>query len=191
MKIGLYPGSFNPIHIGHLLIATFMAEEFELDKIWFIVSPHNPLKDSKTLANENDRLKMVQLSIKTKYNFLASDIEFNLPKPSYTIQTLDLLKTQFPSYNFLLIIGGDNLTSLNKWKDYNRIIDENQILVYNRADNISDKNFIEHKNIHFKKLPQLDISSTMIRERIKTEKSIDFMVTNEVKNYIIKQKLYK
>ena len=175
MKIGLYPGSFNPIHIGHLLIATFMAEEFELDKIWFIVSPHNPLKDSKTLANENDRLKMVQLSIKTKYNFIASDIEFNLPKPSYTIQTL----------------GGDNLTSLNKWKDYNRIIDENQILVYNRADNISDKNFIEHKNIHFKKLPQLDISSTMIRERIKTEKSIDFMVTNEVKNYIIKQKLYK
>ena len=122
MKIGLFPGSFNPIHIGHLLIATFMAEEFELDKIWFIVSPHNPLK---------------------------------------------------------------------KWKDYNRIIDENQILVYNRADNISDKNFIEHKNIHFKKLPQLDISSTMIRERIKTEKSIDFMVTNEVKNYIIKQKLYK
>lgn len=79
-----------------------MAEEFELDKIWFIVSPHNPLKDSKTLANENDRLKMVQLSIKTKYNFIASDIEFNLPKPSYTIQTLDLLKTQFPSYNFYL-----------------------------------------------------------------------------------------
>lgn len=191
MKIGLFPGSFNPIHIGHLLIATFMAEEFELDKIWFIVSPHNPMKDPKTLANENDRLKMVQLSIQKKNNFVVSDIEFNLPKPSYTIQTLDLLKGQFPLNNFSLIIGGDNLTSFKKWKDYERILEENQILIYNRAYNDSDQNLIEHKNIHYRQLPQLDISSTMIRERIKSEKSIDFMVTNEVKKYIINQNLYK
>lgn len=191
MKIGLFPGSFNPIHIGHLLIATFMAEEFKLDKIWFLISPQNPLKDPKTLANEKERLKMVQMAINCNSNFEASDIEFNLPKPSYTIQTLDFLKQNYPNQEFALIIGEDNLNELPKWKDYNRIINENQLLVYNRTINSENNPSITHKNILFKKLPLLDISSTMIRQRISMEKNIDFMVTNEVKKYLLDQKLYK
>lgn len=191
MKIGLFPGSFNPIHIGHLLIATFMAEEFKLDKIWFLISPQNPLKDPKTLANEKERLKMVQMAINCNSNFEASDIEFNLPKPSYTIQTLDFLKQNYPNQEFALIIGEDNLNELPNWKDYNRIINENQLLVYNRTINSENNPSITHKNILFKKLPLLDISSTMIRQRISMEKNIDFMVTNEVKKYLLDQKLYK
>ena len=191
MKIGLFPGSFNPIHIGHLLIATFMAEEFKLDKIWFLISPQNPLKDPKTLANKKERLKMVQMAINCNSNFEASDIEFNLPKPSYTIQTLDFLKQNYPNQEFALIIGEDNLNELPKWKDYNRIINENQLLVYNRTINSENNPSITHKNILFKKLPLLDISSTMIRQRISMEKNIDFMVTNEVKKYLLDQKLYK
>lgn len=191
MKIGLFPGSFNPIHIGHLLIATFIAEKMQLDKIWFVVSPQNPLKNPVTLANENDRLNMVKLAIQGNSLFQASDIEFHLPTPSYTIQTLSFLKEKFPSQSFNLIIGEDNLNDLPKWKDYEKIIDEQQILVYRR--NYQDKKAIklQHTNIQYIDLPILDISSTAIRQRIIENKNIDYMVTNEVKDYINNHKLYK
>ncbi len=191
MKIGLFPGSFNPIHIGHLLLATYMKEKANFDEVWFIVSPQNPLKDVKTLAKEEHRYKMVEMAISQHLYFKVSDIEFHLPKPSYTIDTLSELKNTFKEHTFSLILGEDNLENLHKWKNYEEIIKNNHIYIYNRktAHDYTDK--WQHPHFHYIKLPFLDISSTEIRSRIEGQLVIKYMVLESVEKYINEHHLYQ
>lgn len=187
-KIGLYFGSFNPIHIGHLLVATYIREAAELDEIWFIVSPQNPFKESSELADENHRLEMTrQVCLEVPY-FTVSNIEFLLNKPSYTHQTLKQLTLQFPGLEFQLIIGEDNVSKFHEWKEADWIQSNFKTLIYNRGRN---KFYNSIKNSEFFKLPRFDISSTEIRNRILHNQSITFFVTESVKQYIMFHKLYR
>lgn len=189
--IGLYFGSFNPIHIGHLLVATHTREAAQLDEVWFIVSPQNPFKLNSELADEQHRLNMVQLSVQQVDYFKASDIEFNLPKPSYTYITLQQLQEKHPEHTFKLIIGEDNVAKFDNWKEVQWIKDNFEILVYNRQTNNSENTFIHNTSFTILKLPMLDISSTAIRKRIKEEKIITFFTSNNVEKYIKENNLYK
>ncbi|HET6991926.1 MAG TPA: nicotinate (nicotinamide) nucleotide adenylyltransferase, partial [Bacteroidia bacterium] len=134
MKIGLFFGSFNPIHVGHLILANYMLEFTELERIWFVITPHNPLKEKKTLLNDNHRLQMVRLAIGENTKMKASTIEFKLPQPSYTVNTLAHLADKFPDHEFSLIMGADNLNSFHKWKNYEFILEHYKIFVYPRPD---------------------------------------------------------
>jgi nicotinate-nucleotide adenylyltransferase len=188
MNIGLFFGSFNPIHIGHLLVATRMREAANLDEIWFIVSPQNPFKLNTELADENHRLEMVKLSIENVAEFKVLDIEFQLPKPSYTHITLKELVKKFPANNFHVIIGEDNVAKFNEWKEAKWIIDNFKVLVYNRTTtNLKSK----ISNFNFYNLPLFDISSTEIRYRIKNKLSVNYFVTENVKQYITFHKLFQ
>ena len=190
MQIGLYFGSFNPVHIGHLLVATHIREAANLDEIWFIVSPQNPFKKNVDLAPENHRLEMVKLAIEPISNFKVIDIEFNLPKPSYTHLTLKELKKNYPKYDFKLIIGADNIEKFHEWKETEWIQKNVEILVYNRNKNQASS--VNNQDNYFKiqNLPLLDISSTEIRNRIKENKSILYFIPEKVENYIVDNQIY-
>ena len=189
MKIGLYFGSFNPIHVGHLIIANHILNETDLDKIWFVVSPLNPFKESDNLLNEYDRLHLVQKAIESDNRLKASDIEFSLPRPSYTVHTLAYLKEKYPIYNFSIIMGSDSFQNLGKWKNADVIIRENPIIVYKRPG------FEAHNNLNAQltimNAPLLEISATHIRELIRAGKSIKFLVTPSVEEEILASGLYK
>ena len=189
--IGLYFGSFNPIHIGHLLVATHIKEAAILDEVWFIVSPQNPFKKSHELAEENHRFEMVKIAIEKSAYFKASDIEFNLEKPSYTYITLKELTKQFPEHQFKLIIGEDNVPKFNEWKEVNWIQQNFNVLVYERrmADGGQYSKNINSKFLKYQ-LPLFDISSTNIRNRIKNKQSIKYFVAENVEQYITFHKLY-
>ena len=175
MKIGIYGGSFNPIHYGHLGLVKWIINHTDLDQIWLMVSPNNPLKDKSILADENDRLKNVKLalSLENDERLVASDFQFNLPKPNYTSDTLRLLSEQYPEHEFTLIIGEDNLSIFNKWKDYEYLLSNFRIFVYPRP-NTGEYDLPAGKDITiFKGAPQFDISSTqmythMINQKLKT-----------------------
>ena len=187
MNIGLLFGSFNPIHIGHLLVATRIRETAQLDEIWFIVSPQNPFKKISDLANEHYRLEMVKLAVKDVSFFSVLDIEFHLPKPSYTHVTLKELIHQFPSNKFHLIIGEDNVAKFKDWKEVNWIMNNFDVLVYERkTENLKS----QISNLKFYNLPLFDISSTEIRNRIKNKQSINYFVTENVEQFITFHKLY-
>ncbi len=188
-QIGLFFGSFNPIHFGHLIIANYIVENHFADKIWFVVSPHNPLKNSNELLDDDDRLALVRLAIKGNIKFKASDVEFSLSKPSFTINTLNYLKQKHNDKDFILIIGEDNLDCFEKWKDYQEIINNNRILVYPRPD-INTNNFSQINTIQRINAPQIEISSTMIRELIKENKSIQYLLPESVRKEIEKNKYY-
>jgi nicotinate-nucleotide adenylyltransferase len=190
MKIGLFFGSFNPIHIGHLAIANYMLEFSELEKIWFVVSPHNPLKKKETLLPDIQRLRMVREAIGDFAKFKASDIEFKLPQPSYTINTLAYLEEKFPNDEFALIMGTDNLTTLDKWKNFDQILDRYKIYTYPRPGSDGGK-FASHKNVTITKAPLMEISSTMIREAIKNKKDIRFLLPEAVQIYIKEMHFYE
>ena len=130
MKVGLYFGSFNPVHIGHLAIANYMIEFSDMDKIWFVVSPQNPFKEKKTLLKSHHRLRLIEMATEYDLRFKASNVEFNMPHPSYTVDTLAYLKEQFPEHKFVIIMGEDNLKTLHKWKNYKEIIRNHSIYVY-------------------------------------------------------------
>ncbi len=187
-NIGLYFGSFNPIHHGHLIIANHVLEACHLDLVWFVVSPHNPLKDKNTLLNENHRLHLVHLAIEEQPKFRASNIEFSLPKPSYTIDTLTYLQEKYPQHTFTVIMGGDSIQNIIKWKNYEQLIEKYTIIVYNRPGFTLP--FV-HKNITTVNAPLLDISSTYIREKIKNKKSIQFLLPDAVAKYILENRYYK
>ncbi len=189
METGLFFGSFNPIHIGHLIIAQAVLEFSNLHEIWFVVSPQNPLKKNKSLLHEFDRLDMVRLAIEDNEKFYASDIEFHMPKPSYTIDTLAYLKEKYPKKNFKLIIGGDNLAIFPKWKNSERILEEFGLIVYPRPGEESKKT-PDHPNISLIEAPLMSISATFIRKCIREEKSIRYLVPEKVVDYIISKKLY-
>lgn len=187
MKIGLFFGSFNPIHIGHLIIAETIFNRSDLDQVWFVVSPQNPLKKRKSLVHEHDRLRMVELAIEDNFHFRASDVEFNMPKPSYTIDTLTYLSEQYPKHQFCLFLGSDNLKQLKKWKNYEQILAHYEIYVYPRP---GEKIEMEHPSIHEVDAPFLDISATFIRKSIQEDKSVKYLIPEKVEEYIKAKKLY-
>ncbi len=189
MKIGLFFGSFNPIHIGHVIIAHVMVETSDLEQVWFVVSPHNPLKSSRSLIHEFDRYDMVEAAIKDSYHLRASDIEFNMPKPSYTVDTLAYLADKHPEHNFSLIIGEDNLQSFPKWKNHRAIIDNYGLYVYPRPT-AKKSDLADHPNVEWVKAPILDISATYIRDMVKKNKSIQYLVPEGVQQLIESRKLY-
>lgn len=189
MKIGLYFGSFNPIHVGHLIIANYVLNSTILQQLWLVVSPQNPLKKSTSLLNEYSRLHLIQTALEGEYNIKASKIEFTLPKPSYTIDTLAYLNEQFPQHEFSIIMGSDSLYNINKWKNYKVLLEENEFYVYNRSG--YPVNPIPGARINFLEAPLLDISSTYIRNLIKEGKSIRYLVPDTVKEEIGKNNYYR
>jgi nicotinate-nucleotide adenylyltransferase len=190
-SIGLFFGSFNPIHLGHVNLAEFIFEFSGVDEIWFVVSPQNPLKENKTLIEEHHRLKMVELAIEGKEYLKTSDIEFSLPKPSYTIDTLQNLREKYPQDNFILIIGSDNVAIFDQWKDYETILEEYSILVYPRK-NFDFEPFEEkYPDMHLiDEAPLFEISSTEIRLLIQKNEDVSKWIHYSVYQYIKENKLY-
>jgi len=189
-KIGLFFGSFNPIHIGHLIIANYMANHTDLKEVWFMVSPHNPLKKKDSLINMYDRLEMVNLAIEEASNIRSSNFEFHLPQPSYTIDTLIHLHERYPEKEFVLIMGSDNLNSLNKWKNYEIILRDYHIYVYPRPG-FNNPPFSEHPSITLTKTPLMELSSSFIRESIKAKKNVKYFLPDNVLEFIEKKSLYR
>ena len=190
MKTGLFFGSFNPVHTGHLIIASYMANYTALDEVWLVVSPHNPLKDKKGLTNMYDRLEMVRLATENAEHLKASNIEFNLPQPSYTVDTLTYLHEKYPEREFVLIMGADNLASFKKWKNYQVLLKNYQIYVYPRPG-VDLTEWVSHPSIVLTDTPQMDISSTFIRKAIKENKSIQFQVPDPVIAFIESKNMYR
>jgi len=192
MKIGLYFGTFNPIHIGHLIIANHMAEYSDLDQIWMVVTPHNPLKKKSTLLDDYHRLQMVHLATEDFPDLKPSDIEFKLLQPNYTVNTLAHLQEKHPNYEFSLIMGEDNLKSFHKWKNYEVILAHHEIYVYPRLSSEEDLLKLKnHPKIHFVDAPIVEISSTFIRDNIKNGKNIKPLLPNKVWEYIDHNNFYK
>jgi nicotinate-nucleotide adenylyltransferase len=195
-KVGLYFGSFNPIHIGHIAIAGYMTEFAGLDQVWFVVSPHNPLKKKETLLADHQRLHMVNLAIGDNKKFKASDIEFKLPVPSYTIDTLTYLNEKYPKVEFDLVMGEDNLYTLHKWKNVNELIKRCPIYIYPRPDSLKPSSPVLDQillaaDIHNVKAPLMDISGTFIRDGIKNGKDMSYFLSPEVWKYITEMHFYR
>lgn len=192
MKVGLYFGTFNPIHVGHLIIANHMVENTDLDQIWMVVTPHNPLKKKTGLLADYHRLHMVHLATQEYEKIIPSDIEFKLPQPNYTVHTLAHLKEKYPNHEFALIMGEDNLKSLHKWKNYEVILNHYQLFVYPRiSDNDTPAALKNHPNITKVSAPIIELSSTYIRDSIKNGKNIKPMIDQNVWQYIDHNLFYK
>ncbi|WP_181304590.1 nicotinate (nicotinamide) nucleotide adenylyltransferase [Rufibacter sp. XAAS-G3-1] len=192
MRVGLLFGSFNPIHVGHLILANYMAANTTLDTVWLVVSPQNPFKPSSSLLHEFDRLHMVRLAIADNADLGVTDIEFRMPKPSYTIDTLTYLTGRYPTYQFVLIMGEDNLATLPKWKNYEQILEQYEVLVYPRPGSGKIPDAVkEHPKITVVPAPLLDISATFIRKCLKEGKSTRYLLSEPVAEYIQAKKLYQ
>ena len=191
MKIGLYFGSFNPIHNGHLIIANHIINHSDVDQIWFVVSPQNPLKESSVLLNEYERLFLVKAAVEEEPRLKASEVEFKLPRPSYTIDTLAYLEEKYPQHQFCVIMGSDSYQNIDKWKNHEILLKKYPIIVYQRPGHlISDHKLTERKPLILQ-APLLEISATMIRQNIKQGKSIRYLVPDKVKEEIEKGGYYK
>ncbi|EID76650.1 nicotinate (nicotinamide) nucleotide adenylyltransferase [Imtechella halotolerans] len=190
-KIGLFFGTFNPIHIGHLAIANHIAEHSDLNEIWLVVTPHNPFKKKTSLLDNYHRLEMVYLAIEGYDKLKPSDIEFRLPQPNYTTHTLAYLQEKHPNYEFALIMGEDNLNSFHKWKNYQAILEHHQIYVYPRLTSNLEQSMVPETNIHRIKAPIMEISATFIREEIKNGKNIKPLLPSKVWNYIDEMNFYR
>ena len=192
MKIGLYFGTFNPIHIGHLIIANHLAEYSDLDEIWMVVTPHNPLKKKSTLLENHHRFELVYRATENYPKIKPSDIEFKLPQPNYTVHTLAHISETYPDKEFCLIMGEDNLKGFHKWKNYQTILEHHHIYVYPRiTDGEVETEFTNHPKIHKVDAPVVQISSTMIRKAIKLKKNVQPLLTKEVWQYIDEMNFYK
>ncbi|MCB0467860.1 MAG: nicotinate-nucleotide adenylyltransferase [Aequorivita sp.] len=191
-KIGLYFGTFNPIHVGHLIIANHIVEFSDLDEVWFVVTPHNPHKKKKTLLEDHHRLAMVRIAVEEYPKLKASNVEFDLPQPNYTVNTLVYLEEKYPEKNFCLIMGEDNLKSFPKWKNYEVILERYSIYVYPRiSEGIVETQFDNHKKIKKVNAPIIELSSTFIRNGIKAGKNIQPMLSAEVWKYLDEMNFYK
>ncbi len=190
MKIGLFFGSFNPIHTGHLIIASYMAHHTDLDKVWLMVSPHNPLKKASDLINTYDRLEMAKLATETSDKIEVSDIELKLPRPSYTIDTLTYLHEKFSNHEFVLIMGSDNLNSLQKWKNYEILLRDYKIYVYPRPG-FENTIFNSHFSVTVTDTPLIEISSTFIRKSISQKKNVQYFLPDNVLEFIDSKNLYR
>jgi len=189
-RTGLFFGSFNPVHIGHLIIANFMATQTDLEEVWLVVSPQNPLKPKATLANDYDRLHLVHLAVEDNPRLRASNIEFGLPKPSYTIDTLTYLAEKYPKHQFSLIMGSDNLNSLPKWKNYEILLRDYSIRVYQRPGKPAGE-LAEHPSVQIYEAPLLQLSATYIRSCLQEGKSIRYLVPEPVFQYLSDNRLYR
>jgi len=190
MKIGLLFGSFNPVHIGHLIIANYMANHTDLDKVWLVVSPQNPLKKYGDLINTYDRLEMARLATDNSDNLEVSDVELKLPQPSYTIDTLTILKEKYPQHEFAIIMGSDNLVTLHKWKNYKLILRDYQIYVYPRPG-YENTDLATHPSVHITMTPLMELSATFIRKSIAAKKNVQFFVPDPVLKFIESKGLYR
>ena len=190
MKVGLFFGSFNPIHVGHTVLANYMLEFTDLDKVWFVVSPHNPLKSKSSLLHERQRLEMVRLAIGDNNDLKASDIEFRLPQPSYTIHTLTYLKEKYPNVEFALIMGADNLENFHKWKNHEEIIKHHRLYVYPRPD-VKENQWSLHPRVKQVNAPLMEISSTQLRMAIKDKKDVRYFFQKAVWDYIKEMHFYE
>ncbi len=200
MKIGLYFGSFNPIHVGHLIIANHLADTTELDQVWLVVSPHNPHKEKKSLLADHHRLALVREAIEENDKLHASDIEFHLPQPSYTATTLTYLKDKYPEHDFSLIMGEDNLRTFHKWFNFETILNNHSIFVYPRAytvqekqsDFVSENQLEDHKNVTvLDHAPVMNISSSFIRKQIQKGKDVRYLLSEPVLKYVEEMNFYR
>ncbi|MCI4648287.1 nicotinate (nicotinamide) nucleotide adenylyltransferase [Phaeodactylibacter sp.] len=189
-KVGLFFGSFNPVHVGHMIIANYMATQTDLEEVWMVVSPHNPLKPKKTLARDHDRLHLVRLAIGDNPKLKASDVEFGLPQPSYTVDTLSYLKEKYPNRQFVLIMGGDNLATLHKWKNYELLLRDHEIFVYQRpSHDLGDLQ--QHPSIKIVEAPLMQISASYIRNCLKAGQSVQYLVPDAVYQYLEEVAIYR
>lgn len=201
MKVGLYFGSFNPVHVGHLIIANHMANYADFDQVWLVVSPQNPLKKKESLLEDYHRLALVNIAIEGNEKLKASDIEFKLDIPSYTVTTLTYLKEKHPTYSFSLLMGEDNIRTFHKWYNYETILENHKIYVYPRALNINEAKLyaempehvlMQHENVHFvEDVPVMNISSSFIRKAIKEGKNVRYLLTESVERYIDEMNFYR
>lgn len=192
MKTGLFFGTFNPVHVGHMIIANHMTEFTDLDEVWFVVTPHNPFKKKNTLLADFHRYQMVLIATEDFVKLKPSKIEFDLPQPNYTINTLAHLYEKYPERNFSLIMGEDNLKSFHKWKNYETILKNYELYIYPRVDRKEGiLNFKGHPKIHRTDAPKVEISSTFIRKGIKDKKNITPLLPYKVWNYLDEMNFYK
>lgn len=189
MKVGLFFGSFNPVHVGHMIIANWMVQHSDMDQLWMVLSPQNPFKKRNNLAQDYDRLHLLHLAIGDHSLIKASNVEFSLPKPSYTVDTLSYLHEKYPDNQFVLIMGGDNLSSFHKWKNYEQIIAHHDIYVYKRPGSIHDR-WDDHPHIHILEAPLLHISASLIRKMISKGQSIQYMVPDAVYAHLQDNPIY-
>lgn len=185
IKTGIFGGSFNPIHIGHLALANYLCEYEGLDELWFMVSPQNPLKAQTDLLDDRERLELVQTTVKNYPKFQACDLEFRMPKPSYTIHTLDTLKSKYPEREFYLVIGADNWVQFEKWKESSRILRENKLLIYPRKKFDINKSALP-ANVRYVQAPLMEISSTFIRNSVREGKDIRFFLPECIREKAIR-----
>lgn len=191
LKVGLYFGSYNPIHIGHLVIANYMVEYTGIDQLWFVVSPQNPHKKKINLLDDYQRLEMVHRAVEGDDRFRVSNIEFNMPKPSYTVDTLAYLKDQYPNYDFVILMGADNLENFHKWKNYEILIKDFGVLVYPRPG--FDRSKVKtHKNITIAEgAPLMEISSSFIRQAIQAGKDVRHFLPANTREYLDEMNFYR
>jgi nicotinate-nucleotide adenylyltransferase len=182
-KIGLFFGSFNPVHTGHLIIGNYMAGFTDLDEVWFVVSPHNPLKEKKTLLSDVHRVTLVRIATEDHTRLKVCDIEMKLPRPSYTIHTLTYLAEDFPNHHFVLIGGMDILTSFHKWKNWEQILEQYELYIYPRPG-YEPGEWANHPKIKFIPAPLVEISASFIREGIRQDKNMDFFLPTKVYEYL-------
>lgn len=189
-QIGLFFGSFNPIHVGHLIIANSMLNHTSMDEVWFVVSPQNPLKERRTLLGDHHRLELVRRAIDDNYRLRACDVEFRLPIPSYTVLTLERLGELYPDKDFALIMGSDNLETFDRWRNYQHILDHYPIYVYPRPGH---KNcpLAEHPHVTLVDVPMMDISSSYIRQQIKAGHDVQYLLTEPVYQYLTEMHFYE
>lgn len=195
-NVGLYFGTFNPIHIGHLVIANYMAHHTDLDEVWIVVTPHNPLKERSELLPDQHRLQMVRLAILDNPKLQVSDVEFALPQPNYTWNTLQHLEKEFPQASFSMIMGEDNLRTFHQWKNYEQILKHYPIFVYPRAETEGEDLNEEKPSIDLSKIvvcdaPMIRISSTFLRKSIQDYKDVRYLIPDTVINYISNNYLYE
>lgn len=190
MHIGLFFGSFNPVHIGHMALANYMLSFTDMDQVWLVVSPHNPLKQKKDLLHQNDRLHLVELAIDGHPKIRSSNIEFGLPQPSYTVNTLAYLKEKFPQHTFSIIMGQDNLQTLHKWKNAETLLNNHRIYVYPRPGSGKGQ-YDQHPHVHLTEAPLIEISATFIRTAIKEKKDVSFFMPPKVWQYIDEMNFYR
>jgi nicotinate-nucleotide adenylyltransferase len=201
MKVGLYFGTYNPIHVGHLVIANYMVDYTDLDQVWLVVTPQNPHKNKASLLSDYHRLAIVRIAVEGNDKLKASNIEFDLPKPSYTITTLTYIQEKYPDHDFSLIMGEDNLRTLHKWKNHNEIIDNHQIYVYPRAlteqereDQLklqTENSFESLASVTLCDAPVMKVSSSFIRKAIKDKKDVQYLLTEPVYKYVKEMHFYE
>lgn len=191
MKIGLFFGTYNPVHIGHMVIANYMVEFTDMDQLWMVVTPQNPFKQKESMLADYDRLHLVNLAIGDDLRIKASDIEFKLPQPNFTANSLIYLKEKFPMHEFALIMGADNLNSFHKWKNHEEILKNHEIYVYPRLESNEGGELRKHFKVTYAEAPIMKISSSFIRQAIKEGKNVNHYMPSRVAEYVEEMNFYK